>query len=318
MRNDLQEILWNYAEKYRVAEFLEDDPLQIPRRFSIKGDIEISAFFSAIMAWGQRKSIIKSSNELLNRMDNAPLDFVLNFEESDAKVFEGFVHRTLNSADVVYILRRFQTLYKAGKSLESAFALNQLTDEINSSNLSDQTLNLVNSRLDLDLDSARSVNWDSARRVNLDSASTINSDSNSGLLFSNPLIVREDRVKNGLSNFYDWMFESGENRTKKHISDPRKKSACKRLNMFLRWMVRENDGLDFGIWNTITPAELMMPLDVHVLRMTEELGIAQNIKGNWDGCEHLTSIFREIHPADPTLFDFALFGLGVDYRRQLN
>lgn len=299
MRNDLQEILWNYAEKYRVAEFLEDDPLQIPHRFSTKEDIEISAFFSAIMAWGQRKSIIKSSNELLNRMDNAPLDFVLNFEESDAKVFEGFVHRTLNSADVVYILRRFQTLYKAGKSLESAFALNQLTDEKDSSISSDQTLNLNNSRSDLD------------------SANSVNMDSNSGLLDSNQLIVRKDRVKIGLSNFYDWMFETGENRTKKHISDPRKKSACKRLNMFLRWMVRENDGLDFGIWNTITPAELMMPLDVHVLRMTEELGIAQNIKGNWDGCEHLTSIFREIHPADPTLFDFALFGLGVDYRRQL-
>ena len=81
MRKDLQEILWNYAEKYRVAEFLEYDPLQIPHQFSTKEDIEISAFFSAIMAWGQRKSIIKSGNELLKRMDNAPLDFVLNFEE---------------------------------------------------------------------------------------------------------------------------------------------------------------------------------------------------------------------------------------------
>lgn len=307
MRKDLQEILWNYAEKYRVAEFLEDDPLQIPHRFTSKEDIEISAFFSAIMAWGQRKSIIKSSNELLNRMDNAPFDFVLNFEASDAKVFEGFVHRTLNSEDVIYILSRFQSLYKAGKSLESAFALNQLTNKNNSSLLSDKNSNNNNSY----------SNVDSAGCDNMSSIDSVNIDSNCGLLINNQLIVREDRVKKGLSNFYDWMFQTGENRTKKHVSDPRKKSACKRLNMFLRWMVRENDGLDFGIWNSITPAELMMPLDVHVLRMTQELGIAKNIKGNWEGCEQLTFIFREIHPADPTLFDFALFGLGVDYRRQL-
>ncbi len=267
MRKDLQEILWNYADKYRVSEFLEDDPLQIPHRFSRKEDIEISGFFSAIMAWGQRKSIIKSSNEFIRRMDNAPYDFVLNFNESDLSTFDGFVHRTLNSEDVSFILNRFQELYRDGKSLEFAFG-----SEINSEPLGE---------------------------------------------FNSEILFRKDRVKNSLSHFYDWFFINGENRTKKHISDPRKKSACKRLNMFLRWMVRENDGLDFGIWKSISPAELMMPLDVHVLRMTEELGIANNLKGNWEGCEHLTSIFREIHPSDPTLFDFALFGLGVDYRRQL-
>ncbi len=315
MRKDLQEILWNYAKKYRVTEFLEDDPLQIPHRFSKKEDIEISAFFSAIMAWGLRKSIIKSSSELLNRMDNAPFDFVCNFEKSDEKQLKGFVHRTLNTEDVVYILRRFQILYKAGQSLESAFALIQLSDKNESSLLSDQNSNHDNSSSDLD--SAVSANMDLSGYNNLSSIESMNIDSNSGLMENNPLMFRKNRVRIGLSNFYDWMFETGENRTKKHVSDPRKKSACKRLNMFLRWMVRENDGLDFGIWNSITPAELMMPLDVHVLRMTEALGIAKNIKGNWEGCEQLTSIFREIHPADPTLFDFALFGLGVDYRRQL-
>ncbi len=281
MRKDLQEILWSYADKYRVVEFLEDDPLQIPHRFSRKEDIEISGFFSAIMAWGQRKTIINSSTELIRRMDNAPFDFVLNFSKSDLSTFKGFVHRTLNSDDVIFILDRFQSLYKEGKSLESVFHNSNIQEIKDPSDIHDKN-NLIE-----DL-ASKSV-----------------------------IFYRENRVKNGLSSFYDWMFIEGENRTKKHISDPRKKSACKRLNMFLRWMVRENDGLDFGIWKSISPSELMMPLDVHVLRMTEKLGIVENLKGNWDGCEHLTSIFREIHPEDPTLFDFALFGLGVDYRRQL-
>lgn len=303
MRKDLQEILWNYAEKYRVTEFLEDDPLQIPHRFSKKEDIEISAFFSAIMAWGQRKSIIKSSNELLNRLDNAPYDFVCNFEKSDEKQLQGFVHRTLNSEDVVFILKRFQSLYKEGKSLESAFAYVSSDEKIISSE--------IRNKNSISIDSSSKYKSSSETDSGIDDKWSTN------LVIEYPIIYRENRVKQGLSNFYDWMFDTGENRTKKHVSDPRKKSACKRLNMFLRWMVRENDGLDFGIWTSITPAELMMPLDVHVLRMTEELGIAENIKGNWEGCEQLTSIFREIHPVDPTLFDFALFGLGVDYRRQL-
>ena len=313
---DLQEILWKYAEKYRVAEFLEDDPIQIPHRFSSKEDIEISGFFSAIMAWGQRKSIIKSSNELLNRMDNAPFDFVLNFEKSDERVFQGFVHRTLNSEDILFILNRFQSLYKQGKSIETAFGLNPNQDTLISSKISSDYSNktTISKEKIVELESKTDIHGKLITGTNssqgLDSPIIYNeSDS--------PIIYREHQVRNSISNFYDWMFAFGETRTKKHISDPRKKSACKRFNMYLRWMVREDDGLDFGIWKSIQPSELMMPLDVHVLRMTEKLEIASNIKGNWDGCEKLTGIFREIHPSDPTLFDFALFGLGVDYRRQL-
>ncbi len=317
MRKDLQETLWKYAEKYRVAEFLEDDPIQIPHRFSKKEDIEISAFFSAIMAWGQRKSIIKSGNELLNRMDNAPFEFVLNFEKSDERVFQGFVHRTLNSEDIIFILYRFQSLYKQGKSIESVFGLNSNHDTLISSTISSNYTdkNTISKEKLLSLESETGIHSKFIKAGNSsqssDSSNTYYGKSDSQIFY------REHRVKNAISNFYDWMFEFGETRTKKHISDPRKKSACKRINMYLRWMVREDDGLDFGIWKSIQPSELMMPLDVHVLRMTEKLEIASNIKGNWDGCEKLTGIFREIHPSDPTLFDFALFGLGVDYRRQL-
>jgi len=313
---DLQEILWKYAEKYRVAEFLEDDPIQIPHRFSRKEDIEISGFFSAIMAWGQRKSIIKSSNELLNRMDNAPFDFVLNFEKSDERVFQGFVHRTLNSEDILFILNRFQSLYKQGKSIETAFGLNPNQDTLISSKISSDYSNKTN------ISKEKTVELESKTDIHGKLITGTNSSQrlDSPIIYNesdSPIIYREHQVRNSISNFYDWMFEFGETRTKKHISDPRKKSACKRFNMYLRWMVREDDGLDFGIWKSIQPSELMMPLDVHVLRMTEKLEIASNIKGNWDGCEKLTGIFREIHPSDPTLFDFALFGLGVDYRRQL-
>ena len=75
-----------------------------------------------------------------------------------------------------------------------------------------------------------------------------------------------------------------------------------------------NDGVDFGIWKTVDPSILKMPLDTHVIRVVHELGIMHQLKGDWKGCLSLTEIFSEIHPSDPVFFDFALFGLGVNNR----
>lgn len=104
-------------------------------------------------------------------------------------------------------------------------------------------------------------------------------------------------------------------RTKKHVSSPAKKSACKRLNMFLRWMVREDkNGVDFGLWKQIKAHELICPLDVHVGRVANRLGLIQSSTNNWQTAEDLTRALRSFDPDDPVRYDYALFGLGVEER----
>ena len=102
-------------------------------------------------------------------------------------------------------------------------------------------------------------------------------------------------------------------RTGKHISAPSKKSACKRLNMFLRWMIRKDKkGVDFGIWNKINPADLICPCDLHVDRVARKLGLIQRPKTDWLTATELTENLRLFDPLDPVKYDFALFGLGVE------
>ncbi|RVU03083.1 TIGR02757 family protein [Mucilaginibacter limnophilus] len=102
-------------------------------------------------------------------------------------------------------------------------------------------------------------------------------------------------------------------RTKKHVSSPSQNSTCKRLNMFLRWMVRkDNNGVDFGIWNKIKPADLIMPCDLHVDRVARKLTLIQRKQTDWQTAVELTDNLRQFDPADPVKYDFALFGLGIE------
>ena len=100
-------------------------------------------------------------------------------------------------------------------------------------------------------------------------------------------------------------------RTSKHLPDIAANSAGKRLNMFLRWMVRrDGNGVDFGIWDRIPMSDLFIPLDVHSAGVARKLGLLQRKQNDWKAVEELTSRLREMDPADPVRYDFALFGLG--------
>lgn len=129
-------------------------------------------------------------------------------------------------------------------------------------------------------------------------------------------INKEIEMRDRLVYFNDLFFSLDHPaRTQKHISSPAKKSACKRLNMFLRWMVRhDGNGVDFGIWKSISPSELICPLDVHVGRVAHRLGLIQGNKGNWQTAEELTASLRTLDPNDPVKYDYALFGLGAEER----
>jgi len=127
-------------------------------------------------------------------------------------------------------------------------------------------------------------------------------------------IDRQNIIEQALIHFQNYFFslEEAPTRTKKHIASPLSGSTCKRLNMFLRWMVRkDNQGVDFGLWKSVSPAALIMPIDVHVARVSRGLGILIRTQTDWQTAIELTNYCRTLDPKDPVKYDFALFSLGV-------
>lgn len=123
----------------------------------------------------------------------------------------------------------------------------------------------------------------------------------------------EDSLQHSIHEFKRVFFEIPHlERTKKHVSDPLKNSAAKRINMFLRWMVRhDNNGVDFGIWKSISPALLSCPLDVHSGNVARKLGLLKRKQNDGKALAELDNALRQLDPSDPVKYDFALFGLGV-------
>lgn len=252
MNEKVFHLLEKKYKDYNTLDFIEHDPISIPHLFSKKQDIEIMAFFAAIFAWGQRKTIINKCKELIVLFEKEPYDFVTNFSSKDINAIQHFKHRTFNSVDLIYFLHFLQQHFKNYTSLESAFTINQKTTTIN--------------------------------------------------------------IEQSLINFNNYFFslENFQNRTKKHVASPAQKSTCKRLNMFLRWMVRkDNKGVDFGIWKTISPANLYCPLDLHVDRIARHFGLITRQQNDWLTVVELTENLKQFDANDPVKYDFALFGIGV-------
>ena len=124
----------------------------------------------------------------------------------------------------------------------------------------------------------------------------------------------DENVENGLNGFYNYFFslENVPKRTLKHVASPAKKASCKRLNMYLRWMVRnDKKGVDFGIWKNISPAQLVIPLDLHVARVARHFGLLTRKPTDWLAAVELTEAMKTLDKKDPAKYDFALFALGV-------
>jgi uncharacterized protein (TIGR02757 family) len=254
MNEPLKHLLIHKANLYEQKAFIANDPIVIPHQFTTLQDIEISGFFAAILAWGNRTSIINSSNKLMQFMDHAPHDFILNHQEQDLKKMLHFAHRTFNATDLLYFIYFLHQHYSKHTTLEHAFT----------------------------------------------NASTYN----------------EPSIERALNQFKNYFFSFDHpHRTRKHIASPQQKSACKRLCMYIRWMVRnEKSGVDFGLWKSIKPNQLICPLDVHVAQVACRLGILSTPQSNWKQAVHLTEFLKTIDADDPCKFDFALFGLGAEER----
>ena len=138
--------------------------------------------------------------------------------------------------------------------------------------------------------------------------------------FSKWMGKKEKKKKKGLNGFYHYFFSLPDvpARTMKHIASPDKNSSCKRLNMFLRWMVRrDNKGVDFGIWKKISPAQLVCPLDVHVARVAKQFNLLQRTQSDWKAAIELTGYLRTLDKDDPVKYDFALFGMGIANNKEV-
>jgi uncharacterized protein (TIGR02757 family) len=251
MIENLKVFLDSKVSQFNRPEFIKNDPVSIPHLFTKRQDIEIMGFWAAILAWGQRVTIINKCKELITLMDGAPYDFIINHEEPDLKKLLHFKHRTFNDIDTLYFITFFRYHYSQYESLEDAF------------------------------------------------------------MPTGPL----KGVEECLNHFRNYFFSLPDypHRTEKHVSSPSQKSTCKRLNMFLRWMVRKDDcGVDFGIWNKIKPADLIIPCDLHVDRVARKLNLITRKQTDWQTAVELTERLREFDPADPVKYDFALFGLGIE------
>jgi uncharacterized protein (TIGR02757 family) len=125
--------------------------------------------------------------------------------------------------------------------------------------------------------------------------------------------IENHSIKEAICHFRKIFFESEHFlRTDKHISNPENNSSSKRINMFLRWMIRnDNRGVDFGIWKNFSPSSLMCPLDVHSGNVSRKLWLLNRKQSDWKAVEELTANLRLLDPADPVKYDFALFGLGI-------
>ena len=251
--SNLASLLEEKHTLFNQTSFIEDDPICIPHSFSKKQDIEISGFFAAILAWGQRKTIINKCKLLIQLMDNSPHEFIINHQSNDLKPFLTFKHRTFNDIDALYFIAFLKWFYTHHDSLEQAF--------------------------------------------------------------STAITPKDPTVEKGLIHFRELFFSLDDypERTKKHVATPLRKSACKRINMYLRWMVRNDDqGVDFGIWDTLLPSQLICPLDVHVERVARHHYLLTRKQSDWLAAVELTENLKKFDPNDPVKYDFALLGMGLE------
>lgn len=250
----LKNLLDEKVRLYNQPSFIDRDPISVPHSFSKRQDIEIAGLFAAILAWGNRTSIINNCKKLMGWMDYAPYDFIKNHKEMELNAFLQFAHRTFNATDLLYFIAFLKFHYSRYSSLEDAFVPAK--------------------------------------------------------------ILTGNNVEQALIHFHQYFFSiEHPERTRKHIATPERKSACKRINMYLRWMVRKDkNGVDFGIWKKMSPHQLVCPLDVHVARVAERLELLPDNKSNWQNALLLTEQLKQLNPTDPAVYDYALFGLGMAER----
>jgi len=247
----------SWYKKICTPDFIKDDPVQFPRRFKKKEDIEIAAFLTATIAWGRRDMILRSSERLFSIMGKSPFSYITSRGYKNLK--NKNIHRTFFENDLKYFCKGFEHCYAKYATLEKLFAA-------------------------------------------------------------------AENVWEGIALFREEMAKGNKGQYSKHISNPgafsgkadkeaeaneSNGSACKRLNLALRWLVRK-DSVDLGLWKSIKPSALYIPLDVHVARTARKLGLLERKSNDKRAVIELTERLRKYCADDPVKYDFALFGMGIE------
>lgn len=248
--SDIIELLETEAACINNPNFIADDPVQFPRRFSDQRDIEITSLLSAIIAWGRRTMICRDAEKMLNLMDNQPYNFMMDraYENLDGDLN---IHRTFFARHLQWLLRGLRKIYSEYTDLDSFAA---------------------------------------SKRVGEDEAPAWK------------LVEEMERV------IYA---ENDGEKCSQCLPTNLDKTALKRVNMALRWLVRDDGIVDMGLWKSIPKSRLYIPLDVHVGNTARELGLLTRKANDRKSVEEITGVMRTLRPDDPVYFDYALFGIGV-------
>ena len=243
----LKEYLDEQTIRINTHAFIENDPVQFPRRYSQLQDIEIVAFLTATIAWGKRSIILKSAERMFSKMGNSPYNFVMN--EGYKTLGTANVHRTFFEPDLAYMLKGFRSIFLNFENIETF--LKSFPDLNNA--------------------------WKITAALHSEIKKANENKHNSKCFPSN--------------------FE---------------KSALKRINLALKWLVRNDGIVDLGVWTFLNPSHLYIPLDIHVGNTARELGILKRANNDRQAVEELTAKLRDFCPDDPVKYDFALFGIGIN------
>lgn len=246
---NLKSLLDEKVDQYERPEFIAPDPISIPHRYSRRQDIEITGLLASTIAWGNRKTIVKSAGAMADMLSADPFDFVMTANDEQIDRLGTFVYRTFQKDDLPSMIRGLRAIYSHDPEhgLERLFAPRD-----------------------------------------------------------------GETLRDGLIRFREAMMPNIAVRTRKHIADAGKGAAAKRLCMFLRWMVRSpSRGVDFGLWHSISPADLIIPLDVHTGRTARDLGLLSRSQSDWKAAAELTRSLADFCPSDPVRYDFALFSIGI-------
>lgn len=251
---DLADLLNREAARFNRPEFIAEDPVQFPRMFTDKRDIEIVALLASTIAWGNRTMICRSANKMFGLMDWQPYHYVMD-KGYDELPPENNIHRTFFNRNLAHYLRGLNVIYNRYGSLEDFAVAVGAPD-------------------------SDAPAWHLAESINKVLAQANDNCPDSRCL---PL---------GLD-----------------------KSALKRFNMALRWLVRNDGIVDLGIWSAIKPSKLFIPLDVHVGNVSRAIGILERRQNDRRAVEELTDMLRTLDPADPVRYDFALFSIGIESKK---
>jgi uncharacterized protein (TIGR02757 family) len=232
MQNRNKDLLKMWAKEYHQVAFIANDPIQFPHRFTEKQDIEISAFVTSYLSFGNRKQIIKKVDHLHDMMGDSPEEYVRKGSFfNDIPNNDSSFYRTISNKAILELFATLRDIYDQVQSMEEALK--------------------------------RSNGIPMERLCRLFSVSS--------------------------------------------------KSPQKKMNMFLRWMIRGNSPVDFGLWNHFDARDLIIPLDTHVVQMSYQLGLTDTTSYTLKNALRITEALTKVFPEDPCLGDFALFGYGVNH-----